>query len=120
MKQALLAIFTSLALTGNAQTEFTVGDFTFTKTSPTTVEVSGYKGTNTAIEIPESVNYLNDVCQVTAIGEDAFSWSRVATVTLPASIDSIKDKAFKSSDLASITIPEGVTYIGKYAFFYCI
>ncbi len=58
---------------------------------------------------------------VTEIGEYAFSsCDNLRSVTLPATLLSIKNGAFQSIDaLTEIVLPEGVTEIGEYAFYSC-
>lgn len=116
MRETLLTAFALLSLYGNAQTTIKLNDISYTSTSPSTVEVSGYGGTSKEVSIPGSIEHEGKQYQVTAIGEGAFSWGNVTSITLPASIDSIKAQAFKTSALNTITLPERLTYIGPYAF----
>jgi uncharacterized protein YjdB len=57
---------------------------------------------------------------VTTIGENAFSYSRVTSATIPGSVTAIGNYAFIScSRLTSVTIPNAVTSIGNSAFYGC-
>ena len=70
-----------------------------------------------AIVIPATVNYNDVEYSVTSIGEYAFSYCILPSITLPESVTSIGDYAFYyCSSLTSITIPEGLTSIGRSAF----
>ena len=54
------------------------------------------------------------------IGEDAFSYSNLKSITIPDSVTSIGSWAFTYCDsLTSITIPSSVTSIGDFAFYHC-
>ena len=69
--------------------------------------------------IPEKVENGGVSYSVTAIGEEAFHWSDLKSVTLPQTIESIKRSAFNTArNLTSITLPAGLKHIGEYAFDY--
>ena len=54
------------------------------------------------------------------IGEDAFSYSNLTSITIPDRVTSIGSWAFTYCDsLTSITIPSSVTNIGDFAFYHC-
>lgn len=116
MKKFLLTIFSVTALAIAAQTTFTVGDLKYTVTGNNTVEVSG-SATNdvTAIDVPATVENEGITYDVTAIGEEAFRWSKVVTAVIPSSVKVIKHGAFNGADLASLTLNEGLTWIGNYS-----
>ena len=73
------------------------------------------------VEIPETVTYDGVTCNVTSIGESAFSnCSGLTSVTIPDSVTSIASSAFWGcSGLTSLTIGNSVTSIGTAAFFDC-
>ena len=117
MKKSLLLLLSAAALTAGAQTMFTAGELNYTVTGANTVEVSGLADkTATVLDIPATVENDGSTYDVTAIGDQAFRWAGVKSVTLPASIDTIKHGAFNGSDLVSITLNEGLRYIGDNAF----
>ncbi|BFP39455.1 hypothetical protein FGF1_03000 [Flavobacteriaceae bacterium GF1] len=87
------------------------GDFEF---DPATGTITGYIGTATSINIPETINGLT----VTHIGEGAFQSKELTSVTLPNSVTHIGDFAFRDNDLAGITLPEHLTHIGEGAFIF--
>lgn len=116
MRKPLLSLLALLSLSAGAQTAFNSGEFSFSTTSPTTVEVIKYLQSGQSAIVPETVEHEGHTYTVTAIGEEAFYWSGLTSLTLPATIDSVKRAAFKSSALTSVNLPEGVTYIGPYAF----
>ena len=79
---------------------------------------AGYEG---SVSIPASINVNGLKCDVTAIGNNAFSDSRYLTsVIIPESVTSIGARAFFGcSWLSSVSIPNSVTSIGPFAFAYC-
>ncbi len=76
-------------------------------------ELIAYPGgkTDTEYTIPNTV---------TKIGDNAFFYSKVNTVTIkPNTVKTIGNSAFQGSNLTSIAIPDGVTSIGKWCFASC-
>ena len=72
--------------------------------------------TDTDVVIPSKYDGL----PVTSIGDGAFSWCSITSVTIPDSVTTIGSSAFYwCSSLTSITIPDSVTTIGDEAFSYC-
>ena len=67
--------------------------------------------------IPAKVKEQRVDYTVVSIEEDAFYWSNVESVSLPATITEIGYGAFRVSPLASINLPESVVKIGDYAFY---
>ncbi len=69
------------------------------------------------VVIPETVIYSGIAYSVTSIGDNAFSYSGLTSITIPNSVTSIGNDAFYNcTGLKSITIPNGVKSIGNYAF----
>ena len=57
---------------------------------------------------------------VTKIGNSAFAYSEITSITIPEGVTDIGERAFSSCDaLTSITIPDSVKTIGKGAFSWC-
>ncbi|MBR3535751.1 MAG: leucine-rich repeat protein [Oscillospiraceae bacterium] len=78
--------------------------------------ITGYEGTATDISIPEKIGDLT----VTRIGDYAFQYKTLTSVTLPSSLTEIGDEAFYACEgLKKITIPSEVTTIGYQAFMHC-
>lgn len=69
-----------------------------------------YIGTDKNPIVPEGVKI---------IGNSAFLYCDVDTVSLPKSLETISDSAFRMSTLKNITIPQDVKYIGSNAFENC-
>lgn len=125
MRKLLLSSFVLFSAMLNAQTSFKSGLLTYTVTGEGTVEVSGADSKDASGEpvtdyvIPEKVENGGVSYSVTAIGEEAFHWSDLKSVTLPQTIESIKRSAFNTArNLTSITLPAGLKHIGEYAFDY--
>jgi hypothetical protein len=83
------------------------------------VSVSGFDDSdvnNRVVVIPSSIIINSVTYQVTSIGPNAFFFSQLTSVTIPASVTSIGFFAFYFSKLTSVTIPASVTSIGPSAF----
>ena len=80
------------------------------------VAILRYTGTETAVEIPPSI----EACPVTALGEAAFRGTAVTAVTLPDTVTSLGWFAFADCPcLVSVTLPASVAFIGYGAFDGC-
>ena len=77
-----------------------------------TAEITGYKGTNTNINIPPRIGKMS----VTVIGEKAFYRNNLTEVIIPDTVVSIGDDAFAHNKLTSVNIPNSVRHIGIRAF----
>jgi hypothetical protein len=75
------------------------------------VTITGYKGTEITVVIPESIGGL----PVTTIGNKAFYRKDLAAITIPSSVVTIEPLAFAENRLGSVEIP-GCVYIGYEAF----
>ena len=74
--------------------------------------ITGYRGTNTEIEIPGNFpNYY-----VVNIGEKALAGKGLTSVVLPHNLNYIEPEAFADNALTDITIPESVYWINDRAF----
>ena len=89
--------------------------FTFTTNNDGTLNISNYSG-NGPVTIPATVNGV----PVTSIGDSAFEFGDLTSVTIPDGITTIGNSAFQEVySLASVTIPGSVTNTGGRAFFDC-
>ena len=104
-------------------TEPVYEDFTY-HSSLTSVVITGYKGTETEIAIPEKINGV----KVSGIGAGAFEYSDIVSVTIPESVREIGAGAFANCTLlervnselsGTAEIPSGVRSLGSYAFAGC-
>ena len=132
MKKSLLkrtfvsVVLICFALTGMAQTTFTVDDLNYSVNADgvsvtLTGHVDGYNATG-ALNIPESVNYQGTDYAVTNIGNSAFLYYFYLTsLSLPNSLITIEDGAFAycSGFTGDLIIPNSVVTIGPSAFFTC-
>ena len=144
MKKTLLSLAAILA--GSA-CYAAVGDtvelngITYTAVSSAEAEVSKASNEVVTAVIPETVEIGGDKLTVTAIGEQAFYWSKIKSVELPNTLTEIKKQGFYNCSLAevkwgtglktigdygmgytqftSISLPEGLEYLGNSAFFGC-
>jgi hypothetical protein len=91
------------------------GDFKTAANGDGTLTITGYTGRMQNLVIPRELN--NRV--VTAIGENAFTYSEISSITLPDSIKIIASHSMWYSKINSIDIPRGVTTIGDQAFSFC-
>ncbi|MCG8687957.1 MAG: leucine-rich repeat domain-containing protein, partial [Desulfobacterales bacterium] len=66
--------------------------------------------------IPSTVDHGPNTYTVTGIGDKAFQYGLLTSVTLPNTVTSIGEGAFNSNELASVVIPNSVTAIGYQAF----
>jgi BspA type Leucine rich repeat region (6 copies) len=89
--------------------------FTYT-TSGGVVTITGYTGSDNDVTIPSIISGL----PVTKIGNFAFNSSSITNVTIPNSVTYIGSYAFQYCiGLTSVTIPNSVTYIDFDAFEHC-
>lgn len=91
-------------------------DFEFSLLDDGTASVTKYKGSDSEIIIPASL----DGHAVTAIGDDAFSGGTMTSVTIPEGVTVIGNQAFREcTDLIEAVIPGTVKSIGAAAFARC-
>lgn len=63
---------------------------------------------------------FGDESNLKTIGNGAFGFTDLTTITLPDSVETIGDNAFSNCDkLTSVTLGSGLKSIGNYAFNYC-
>ena len=120
MKKILLGIavfFTTAILCIVSAGAETFGDYTYTVLGDGTVEITEYNGESDAeLVIPSEL----DGKKVTSIGEAAFGFAEITSVTIPDGVTSIGDKAFRHcTSLETVSVPDSVKTIGNYAFNEC-
>jgi hypothetical protein len=80
------------------------------------VVITEYAGSKQAVRIPPTIQRL----PVTRIGESAFSFKNLASVTIPDGVTTIEGLTFFScTSLTGVTVPNSVTSIGREAFSGC-
>jgi hypothetical protein len=90
-------------------------DYTYTASNGT-ITITRYTGPSGDVIIPSTIDGL----PVIGIGNTAFRFRSVSSVTIPDSVTTIGNNAFDScGGLAHVTIGNGVTNIGEYAFIWC-
>ena len=118
----LMTVIMSMVLTVSVSADdITVDGITYTTDSDSnTAIVAGYTGSDTVVVIPEKVNHGGKEFTVTAIGNSAFYFKSITSITIPDSVTSIGDYSFNyCNSLNTITIPDSVTSIGNYSFNNC-
>ena len=93
------------------------GNFEYGVLDDGTVEITGYKGSEQKVDVPEKINKTS----VTRIGNLAFKdCTKITSIAMPDSVAYIGRSAFYNcTSLKSITIPDGVKEIGYAAFSEC-
>ena len=87
------------------------GDFLF---DPGTGTITGYIGESKNVNIPPKINEVD----VKHIGDNAFQYKDLESVTIPEGVETIGKYAFNSNNLESVTIPDGVRTIEEFAFYF--
>lgn len=123
MKRVLLSLIVLLpAFIDIVAYDFEQDGIFYTKTEATQTatvvkETTGNSTYTGDIIIPATVSYEGITYTVTAIGDDAFYYSTVTSVTLPNTIKEIGGTSFKScNNLTHIELPESLEKIGISAF----
>jgi len=94
---------------------YTSGDYQYTL-SNNQATITRYTGAGGAVSIPDTLNSYG----VVSIGNNAFAYTDLTSVSIPTSVTSIGSYAFQSCfSLASVAIPNGVTSIGESVFVNC-
>ncbi len=92
-------------------------EFEYIISDDSNVEIKGYKGSETEVVIPEKI----DGYDVISIGNYAFSWNNIKSISLPDSITVIGNGAFYCCEgLESVALPNSIISIGDKAFYGCI
>lgn len=94
------------------------GRFEYTELEDGTIEISKYKGTDTEVIIPETIDEKN----VTSIKSFAFvNCTKISSIEITDQVANIGSQAFQGcTNLTSINISKGVTSIGDATFKGCI
>jgi hypothetical protein len=120
---SLLWLLTAIiALTAKADIEVSVSDLLYSiNTSDNTARLTLGRAFAGDLEIPSEIEHDGIKYNVTAIGNDAFSYSSsLLSVKIPNTITEIGDGAFHSCEqLADVDIASSVTKIGIAAFAGC-
>ncbi len=105
----LLVLFLSLPLIAQAQ-------YTFTTNSDGTLNIAQYTGPGGAVVIPNITNGL----RITSIGDASFfEITTLAGVTVGTNVANIAGQAFSYSSMTSVILPASVTNISFDAFHNC-
>ncbi|MCF8378963.1 MAG: leucine-rich repeat protein [Bacteroidales bacterium] len=99
---------------------YTIFDYTLTlddvEFDPATGTIKDYLNNYVIINIPASFNVNGKDINVTTIGNSAFYYNRLISVSIPNTVTSIEEMAFYYNNLISVSIPNTVTIIGDFAF----
>ena len=127
-KRALLSVLFTLLLsvagvTNALAQSFTVGDLNYSMNDDgASVTVTGFaEGADDTGElvIPDAITQWGNTYPVTVIGDYAFSYRPITSVSIGNSVTYIGYEAFSNCSLTSATIGNSVTSIGGGAFYYC-
>ncbi len=114
-----LVIFGLMLFTLSAQT-FTEDGVKYKVTGTNTVEVTAGNLLDGDVVIPATVSNSGKTYNVTALGENAFTFSKMSSIQLPGSLTKIDKLAFDHcTGLTSLEIPASVKEIGESAFQGC-
>ena len=116
MKKNCLTLCGFLSVMGLFAQTFTEGGTTYTVTGENTVEITTGDKNAALLFVPSSVKHDGVEYTVTAIAAEAYKWSKASTVTIPGSIKTIGELAFSYAEVKSITFNEGLELIGRNAF----
>ena len=115
--------FRSISEIPEIGTTFSVNHITYEVTSldldKEEVMVTDYNTAGgTSVTIPLSVDHGLNTFMVTAIGDRAFYYDQLTSVTFtnPSNVTSIGEDAFRNNQLVHMPLPSGVTSIGSNAF----
>ncbi len=97
--------------------DLTEGNWIYRELGDGTVEIAGYTGSDSNLNIPASLGGKT----VSGIADGAFVATRgIVSITVADGITSIGEEAFADCpDLLSVSLPDSVTSIGRRAFRYC-
>ena len=119
---ALLLCLLSAYNTVAYATKFEVDGLYYQTTGANTVKVieRNYSNFTGEVAIPETVVYNKINYAVTGIGDHAFSSNKTITsIIVPNTVNFIEASAFSYSNIASVTLPETIETIGNEVFMSC-
>lgn len=123
VKRLLLSFFVGSAMVSYAQAavddRFEDNLVTYIVKSDSTVGILAVDSEATSLQLKENVRYNGDTYTVVAVEPEAFYYSEVADITLPATIKSIGKRAFGSSKVKSVVLPKQLKFIDDFAFYAC-
>jgi hypothetical protein len=113
----MCALIVCMTVCGAALFAQTANEADFdTKAEGNGVVITSYKGQGGDVVIPATIGGK----AVVRIGDEAFAYSSLTSVTIPAGVTAIGTNAFRECvNLTSVTIPDSVTSIGDVAFYAC-
>lgn len=123
MKRFLFPLCALAACTGISYAAvgdtFSEGSLTFEVIADGEVAVTDYDNAVTEFVIPGTVSNNGETYTVTTVGEGAFYWSDMTSVSFPNSLTTIERQGFYNCEsLAEVNFGTGLKTIGDYAFGY--
>jgi hypothetical protein len=112
LPKLLLLVCTEFTLLTAVLAAQSAADFQ-TKRADGGIAIISYTGAAKDVRIPLELGGV----KVLEIGDYAFSFNQLTSVTIPNSVTSIGNFAFDHNQLTNITIPDGVTSIKSSAFY---
>ena len=111
----ILTVFLFSAISANAATYVTYGDYKCEVVSEGVVYIAQYLGAETQLELPKNFG----VTKVIGISKGAFENSEITSIVIPEGYTSIGNSAFyNANNITSISLPSSITEIGASAFAY--
>lgn len=110
--------FTKFVISG----DINIGDFSYTILSEEekTVKLIGYQGTDSRVEIPQTITSNGKTYDVTVIANRTFYRSNIESIVIPNTVTELERLAFQyCENLKEITLPESLTTIGHAALSHC-
>ena len=100
---------------GDVDSNYWTEGLEYTLINDSEYSITGYSGNNLNVVIP--AKYQGK--PVTSIGQEAFYWNYLTSITIPNSVTCIGESAFEGCDLESIELPNSVISIQASAFSVC-
>lgn len=110
----------ALPAEGSVKAQSSEYDFNFVANDSGGATVTDYYAEDPNVNIPASATIDGSTYPVTEIGEEAFSWTNIQSVTIPDSVRAIQFAAFRNcNSLTDVNLPANLEYIGNSAFSRC-
>jgi len=94
-----------------------IGDFVYSLDSVNkTATITGFKGGQSSLRIPNTVEVLGETYKITSIGDSAFIGKLIYDLTIPSNIINIGKFAFSNCSIDNLSLGQNLKDIGNGAF----